>query len=305
MDPETRARIQNVIESNDIVLFMKGTPAAPRCGFSAQVVQILDTLGATYASVDVLGDPSVREGIKEYSDWPTIPQLYVRREFVGGCDIVKEMYSSGELEEKLGVEAEPVAPPAITVTERAAKALSAAIESANEGVRFEIDGRFDYGLSIGPQEPRDVVVQAGGVTLLLDPASAKRANGTTIDYIETEEGAAFKIDNPNEPPRVRQMSPKELAKKLAESEKVELFDVRSPAEREIARIEGSRLLDRPAQDYIMGLSKDTPLVFFCHHGSRSQQAAEFFLSQGFKNVSNLSGGIDAWSAEVDSKVPRY
>src|SRR5215471_17006086 len=146
MDQQTRERIRSTIEGNDVVLFMKGTPDAPRCGFSATVVQILNSLGARFASVDVLSDPAVREGIKEFSEWPTIPQLYVKKEFVGGCDIVKELYGSGELEEKLGVQSEPVEPPRVTVTERAAKALKAAIESENEGVRFEIDARFGYSL---------------------------------------------------------------------------------------------------------------------------------------------------------------
>src|ERR1041385_7415185 len=168
MDEQTRGRIQSVIDGNDIVVFMKGNPEAPRCGFSAQVVQILDTLGVDYASVDVLADAEIREGIKQYSDWPTIPQLYVKKEFVGGCDIVKEMYGSGELEEKLGLEAKEVAPPAITVSERAAKALRAAFTAAEEGVRFEIGPRYDYGLSIGTEEPRDVVVEAAGLRLFLD-----------------------------------------------------------------------------------------------------------------------------------------
>lgn len=90
-------RIETIIGSDDVVLFMKGYPTAPQCGFSAGVVQALDQLGCSYASVNVLEDMEIREGIKAYSDWPTIPQLYVRGEFVGGCDIVREMYASGEL----------------------------------------------------------------------------------------------------------------------------------------------------------------------------------------------------------------
>ncbi len=305
MDQQTRERIQSTIDSNDVVLFMKGTPQAPRCGFSATVVQILDALGARYASVDVLADPGIREGIKEFSDWPTIPQLYVKKEFVGGCDIVKELYGSGELEEKLGGKSEPVEPPQITVSERAAKALSAAVQSGTEGVRFEIDGRYNYGLSIGDRGPNDIVVETGGVTLLLDRASARRAGGTKIDYVETPQGAAFKIDNPNEPPKVRQMTPKELAARINSGDKFELFDVRTPGERERAKIEGARFLDREAEDAIMKMPKDATLVFHCHHGGRSQSAAEHFLAQGFRNVYNLAGGIDAWSVEVDSRVPRY
>lgn len=94
----TRDRIATIIADNPIVLFMKGVPAAPQCGFSAGVVKVLDALGAPYVGVNVLADPFVREGIKEYSDWPTIPQLYVNGEFIGGCDIVRELYGSGELQ---------------------------------------------------------------------------------------------------------------------------------------------------------------------------------------------------------------
>jgi monothiol glutaredoxin len=305
MDQQTRGRIQSVIDENEVVLFMKGTPEAPRCGFSATIVQILGSVGASFASVDVLSDAAVRDGIKEFSDWPTIPQLYVKKEFIGGADIVKELYGSGELEEKLGKEVAEVAVPKITVTTRAAEALKGAVESGDEGVRFEIGPQFQYGLSIGPKQPRDVVVELGEVTLLLDRASAKRAEGTLIDYVTTPEGAAFKIKSPNEPPKVRQLAPRELAELLRSDKKPALYDVRTPAERAKASIEGAKLLDRPAQDEILGLPKDTPIVFHCHHGSRSQQAAEHFLTQGFTNVSNLSGGIDAWSVEVDPDVPRY
>jgi monothiol glutaredoxin len=90
-------RIKADVESNDIVLFMKGTPAMPQCGFSATVIHILDHVGVKYKAVNVLADPEIRAGIKEFSNWPTIPQLYVKGEFVGGCDILKEMFENGEL----------------------------------------------------------------------------------------------------------------------------------------------------------------------------------------------------------------
>ncbi len=89
--------IQNSIDSSEVLLFMKGTPLFPQCGFSARVVQILKHAGVPFASVNVLENPEIRDGIKEFSNWPTIPQLYVKGEFVGGCDIVTEMYQSGEL----------------------------------------------------------------------------------------------------------------------------------------------------------------------------------------------------------------
>ena len=98
-------RIDEIVKSNEIVLFMKGTPLFPQCGFSSRAIAILDRLGAAYETVDVLQDPEVRAGIKEYSDWPTIPQLYAKGEFVGGSDIMMEMFENGELQRLLGAEA--------------------------------------------------------------------------------------------------------------------------------------------------------------------------------------------------------
>ena len=99
LDEGVKDRIEKEINANDVVLFMKGTPVFPQCGFSSMVSQILNHIEVEFKGVDVLAEPSLREGIKTFSDWPTIPQLYVKGEFVGGCDIVKEMYESGELQE--------------------------------------------------------------------------------------------------------------------------------------------------------------------------------------------------------------
>ena len=110
MDQQTNDLIKNEIENNDICLFMKGTPDAPQCGFSMAVVNIFKILELNFKSVNVLENQNIREGIKTYSDWPTIPQLYVKNEFIGGCDIIKEMYESGELLELLntkGIEVNP------------------------------------------------------------------------------------------------------------------------------------------------------------------------------------------------------
>tara|TARA_Y100001958_G_scaffold145815_1_gene124939 strand:- start:930 stop:1262 length:333 start_codon:yes stop_codon:yes gene_type:complete len=97
MDDQTKKQILNHIENNDICLFMKGTPEAPQCGFSMAVSNMLKILEVNFKGINVLEDQSIREGIKVFSDWPTIPQLYIKKEFVGGCDIVKEMYENGEL----------------------------------------------------------------------------------------------------------------------------------------------------------------------------------------------------------------
>jgi monothiol glutaredoxin len=101
MTDESQARIQELVSSNDVLLFMKGTPLFPQCGFSSREIAILDRLGVDYESVDVLQDQNIRQGIKAFSDWPTVPQLYVKGEFVGGSDIMMEMYESGELGEMM------------------------------------------------------------------------------------------------------------------------------------------------------------------------------------------------------------
>ena len=102
---EAHDRIAGIVQNNEVVLFMKGTALFPQCGFSGRAIAILDRLGAQYETVDVLQDPEIRQGIKEYSDWPTIPQLYVKGEFVGGSDIMMEMFESGELQELVGAAA--------------------------------------------------------------------------------------------------------------------------------------------------------------------------------------------------------
>ncbi|MDR3449996.1 MAG: Grx4 family monothiol glutaredoxin [Alphaproteobacteria bacterium] len=107
IDPAVAERIRSDISSNDVVLYMKGTPVFPQCGFSAQAVQILSMLGVNFKGVDILADPSLRQGIKDFSNWPTIPQLYIKGEFIGGSDIMKEMLQSGELQKTLGEKGVP------------------------------------------------------------------------------------------------------------------------------------------------------------------------------------------------------
>jgi monothiol glutaredoxin len=108
MDDTVQQRISQNVADNPVVLFMKGSPVFPQCGFSAAVVQILSHLGVKFKGIDVLTDPEIRQGIKEFSNWPTIPQLYVKGEFVGGCDIVREMFETGELQQLLEEKGIPV-----------------------------------------------------------------------------------------------------------------------------------------------------------------------------------------------------
>lgn len=302
-----RARFQDLVKQNKVVLFMKGTRAAPACGFSAAVVQILDDLVPTYETVNVLADPEVRDGIKEFSSWPTIPQLYVGGEFIGGSDIVREMAESGELAKAVGASGAAGAnKPNVTITAAAAKALKDAA-AGNEGeiLHVEISARFEYNLYFGPSERGEIEVEANGLRLAMNRGSAMRAEGLSIDFVEGPDGAGFKLTSPLEPAKVKPLSVKELKGWLDQKKPFELFDVRTERERDIALIEGSTLLDKDGEEKLLSLPKDTPIVFQCHHGMRSRSAAEAFLTQGYRNVYNLTGGIEAWSSEIDPKVPHY
>src|SRR5512143_3528472 len=133
LDPQIRQKFDQMVTSDAVVLFMKGTRSFPQCGFSASVVNILNTLIPKYTTVNILSDADVRSGMKEFSDWPTFPQLFVKGEFVGGADIVRQMHESGDLEKKLGDLVAAAKPPAVTVTPRAVQELSEALKEAGPG----------------------------------------------------------------------------------------------------------------------------------------------------------------------------
>ena len=306
METSTKAEIDSLIGDNNVVLFMKGNRRMPQCGFSATVVGILDGLVDDYKTVDILSNPAIRSGIKEYSDWPTLPQLYIGGEFQGGCDIIREMAGSGELHTALGVEVEIVAPPEMTLTDSAAAALvEAGAKDSGEGIRFTISPDFRYGLTLGPKMFGDTEMEINGFIFYLDSGTAKRGEGTVIDYVTSTMGAGFQIMNPAEPAKIQQVPPAAVQAWMAAGEAMEFIDIRPADERAVSSIDGTTLLDESEAKRLEGLDKGTRLVFHCHHGVRSQQVAERFLGLGFTNVVNLAGGIDAWSEQVDSAVPRY
>lgn len=305
LSDSTREKIENIIQQNRVVLFMKGTPKSPMCGFSSKTVGLLDSILEEYKSVDVLEDQEIREGIKVYGNWPTIPQLYIDGELVGGCDIVTAMFNSSELHEMLGVEAPDRTPPEVTITDAAAEKIREAM-AGHEGIglHFAVDASWQSQFNVAPAEGHEISIETNGITMYFDLASAQRANGAIIDWVETLQGSGLTIHLPQAPEPVKQMSVTELKKRL-EDNSVVLIDVRGNEERALASLEAARVMDSETMKTIESMPKDTALAFICHTGNRSQVAGEYFRKQGFTNVSNVVGGIDAWSKEIDPSVPQY
>ena len=302
---ETREKIENILKDNRIVLFMKGTPKSPMCGFSSKTVGLLDSVVENYASVNVLDDEEIRNGIKIYGDWPTIPQLYIDGELIGGCDIVTAMFNNTELHPMLGVEAPDRTPPDVSITDAAAEKIREAM-MGHEGIglHFAIDAGFQSQFNLAPAEGHEIKVETNGITMLFDLASAQRAKGAVIDWVETMQGAGLTIHLPKAPEPIKQMSVAEL-KNALDSNDVVLIDVRGSEERALASLDAARSMDGDTMKEIEAMDKDTALAFICHTGNRSQVAAEYFRKQGFTNVANVAGGIDAWSKQIDPAVPTY
>ncbi|MBJ95767.1 MAG: monothiol glutaredoxin, Grx4 family [Rickettsiales bacterium] len=306
IDADLQQELDRLTSDNPVVLFMKGNRRFPQCGFSARVVGILDDVLDDYVTVDVISRPDVRAGIKEYSDWPTLPQLYINGEFVGGCDIITEMAGNGELHQTLGIEVPEVSEPTVTVTPAAAEAFrEAAPELGEQVIRLKVSRSFQYQMDIGPRSSGDFLVESNGVSLAVDRFSAPRLDGLVIDYQTEGPRSGFKMNNPNEPVQVEQISPAQLKSWLDAGREAFVFDVRTEEERATAKIEASVHLDADGEAKLRGLPKDSVIVFQCHHGARSQAAAEQAIAAGYTKVYNLSGGIDAWSQQVDPTVPRY
>lgn len=314
MSQDAHERIRMLIASEPVVLFMKGTRAQPQCGFSSRVVDLLDDLLEGYQTFDILSDAQLREGLKTFSDWPTFPQLYVGGTFVGGADITIELHKEGELKKLLERAApdagkKPETAPEVHLTEAALQAFRRYSEMERPTVRMEVARDFDVTLEIEAPRAGDLALDLGNLILSMDKRSASRANGMTIDFVQklNAEGIAedgFKIDNPNKPAQVKPLSVHEY-KAMRDSGKPHLLlDVRTQGERDTAMIQGSELLDDDMMERLMELDRASTIVCQCHHGVRSRNAAHQLVAIGFRDVWNLTGGIDAWS-DLDASVPKY
>jgi monothiol glutaredoxin len=302
---ELRQRIDSLLQANEIVLFMKGSPMQPSCGFSSKAAGILNDLVGSYAHVDVLSDGEIREGIKAYGQWPTIPQLYIKGELVGGSDIIEEMHNSGELHQVLGLPAPVRFTPTIHISEKAAEAIGSALANsdAEMALHLAVDARFQSQFQLKPATGREIIVETAGIKVHLDLASAPRAEGIRIDWVDDVRGSGLAIDNPNGPPKVQSLSVQQLHSSVSA---YTIIDVRPDSARAIASFPHAHdVLDEDSFERLSALPKTAPLAFLCHHGNSSRQAAEHFRSLGFTQVFNIEGGIDAWSEHIDSNIPRY
>jgi monothiol glutaredoxin len=303
--PATRARIEDLLSAHRVVLFMKGSRGAPQCGFSAATTDRLDTLIEDYATVDVLADDDIRQGIKEYGNWPTIPQLYVDSELVGGADIVQSMFDSGELHKLLGVPEPDRTPPEITISDAAVAAIRQALSDAGDLRLFLlVDARFQPQFQLREAGGNDITTIANGIAISFDLASAARARGASIDWTKTPHGEGLAIHLPLAPAPVKPIGVRDLKQRM-DAGSITVVDVRPPQDRARAPFAHAQVLDADSHARLAALAKDTPLAFLCHHGNSSRRAAEHFREHGFRDVYNVEGGIDAWAVEIDPAVPRY
>lgn len=298
MKSETHNLIDDMVKNNRCVLFMKGTPAHPQCGFSSNTVSIMkDLLGDDFETFNVLEDHEVREGIKEYGNWPTIPQLYIDSELIGGNDIVTEMFNTGELQSLLNLPQPDRTPANITITEKARESILSGIADIGSNVlKLTVDSQFNTRFSIEPAKGYEVVSDLGEIKIYMDVGTVKRADGVEIDWVDDLQGSGLVINNPNAPKPVKQINKGELEAGITEEKFKHVYDVRSEEHYSQQHIPGSVRLTKEAMQELENLDKDTAVVFVCNIGKSSQGAADFYRKKGFTNVHNLVGGVNAWFA---------
>lgn len=295
LDPELKQRIESQIASHDVVLYMKGTPKMPQCGFSAKTAGLLETVvGSDFVAYNVLEDEAIREGIKAFSDWPTIPQLYIRGEFVGGCDIIHEMYNAGELHPMLGLEVPDRTPPEIHITAEAMTQIQAFLDQyPDQFLHFSVTPDWDARFEVGPRGGHEIAAEVDGLVVLMDLATAQKAKGATIDWIETMQGAGLKLDLPGAPPPVQSIDASTLQARLNAGEDLWVVDTRPEPDRQAKPLSFAKPLDADMMAQLKAADPMQPVVFVCHVGITSLKIAEHYRKQGLQQLFNLEGGVEA------------
>ena len=293
--PSAQDTVDNAIASDDVVVFMKGSREAPHCGFSAQMVEILNHLLPNYSTYDVREDTLLRQAVKDYSGWPTFPQLYVRGEFVGGSDVVKELFVSGELATRLGVLPSALPNPELFVSRPALNALRRV--AGTEAIRLDLDAQDEAHLAVSQKQATDIEIEIEGVRIILDVLTASRAEGLHIDYVDDPGGFVVRraVSQP--------ISTRELRALLTSDPGTILVDCRTLAEFQSGSLPEARHLDQELLA-VLGTADPTPTVFICRNGSRSRNVAEHYAGLGVAPGRYLDGGIEAWDADDASATSK-
>lgn len=290
MTEELKNKLQAMVDSHDVVLFMKGDRQQPQCGFSARVVGILEDLEVDYQTFNVFSDPDIRSGMKDFSQWPTFPQLYFQQEFIGGCDIVTDMMQNGDLATMLGVTLEDVPAPSIQLSPSITQLFRESLEQHGGGIHLTVPKDFQYDIAIGPKQGNQMEVIVDGIPFYLTRGSAKRADGISLDFRDGDSGGVM-IDNPNEP-TFSDLDTQEFDTWLSETDNAKVYQIGTDAD---TLHPAAVLLTASTHQEIRELSKDHPIAFICNHGVRSSQAAKSLAFQGYTNVINVMGGMAAWT----------
>jgi monothiol glutaredoxin len=296
MTEELRSKLQTMIDSHDVVLFMKGNREQPQCGFSSRVVGVLEELEAEYQTYNVFSDPDIRSGMKDFSQWPTFPQLYVKQEFLGGCDVITEMMQSGELAPLLGITVEDVPPPTVHCSPSILALFKESLDTHDGGIHLEVSKTFQYDLFVGPKNNAQVESSVDGVPFYFSRGSAKRADGISLDFKDGDNGGVL-IDNPNEP-KFQDIAVPDLENWLSDHPNAKVYQIGVGTD---SVLPFATVLDASAHQEIESLPKDQPIAFICMMGVRSQQAAKSLAFQGYTNILNVVGGLNAWTDFQQSK----
>ena len=223
-------------------------------------------------------------------------------ELVGGCDIITEMYNSGELHDVLGVAKPDRTPPEVTITDKAAENIRAGMQGHDGlALHMSVDNEWRPAFTLQAPQPGAIVSQANGIELHFDLPSAQRAQGAMIDWIDAVDGSGLDVSLPAAPVPIKRLQPAELKTMLEAGTAPLIVDVRSPDDRQqLAPIEGAIGLDKDMLTELQNRPKDTAIVFVCNVGNSSMGAAEHFRKLGFSDVYNLEGGMQAWSQQDES-----
>ncbi len=284
--------ITRALSTEPIVVFLKGTRQQPTCRFSGQLVELLDTLLPEYAAFDIKADPEVKAAAMELSGWDAFPQFFIGGRFIGGVDVAKEWFVTGELARRLGVEQPELPTPQIHLSVPAHEALAKSVQGSP--VRIDRDARKTLRLAVSRRNSSDLAVKLGEITFVFDVVVARHLDGLRIDWLQ--EPGGFVLRTPAD--SVRDLAPRELSERLSKGDNLQVVDVRTLAEFRRGHLMCSQFLTKDTFADLLALDRRTPLVFVCQEGTRSRNSAEHFVAEGFVEVYRLEGGLDRWQQEL-------